>query len=810
MLKKIDAGFLFPGLVLIVLIFSCSRSMFGIPALGKFLNPFIGSVQNEKAMHKNATVKLGTAKEVKVSFDSRNVPHIFAGSAKDMYMAQGYTVATDRLWQMDFLSYSAAGRLSEILGGNLVTYDRKQRRMGLLQAARKSLEVMEKDPMTKEALDAYTAGVNKFIDGLSYKSLPFEYKLLDYKPEPWTNLKSALILKFMGDQLSGFEEDYFMTQMKLALGNKQFKLLFPDYNYYTSTIAPQAGMQTLKPDSSAYCDYINYSFLTTFPSIWTASNMQKAGQRQPAYASNCWAISAKKSASGKPILCNDPHLSLTLPAIWYEVQLSNGNNNVYGVSIPGTPGVIIGFNNDIAWGVTNGTTDVKDWYKLKIKNDYSAYEFNNEWLKPTMTLETIKVKGGKTITDTCYSTIHGPIVADNFYNLGMPERQNYALRWTVLEPSNEFSAFLQLNNAKDYKDFENALRGYKSPVQNFTFAGRNGDIAMRHQGLLYKKFPGEGKFFLDGTKKEHYYDSAVAFEQLPSEYNPESGFVYSANNRPQQKDNNNYLTGRYAETRANGIKNTLEQAKQFTVEDMQKMQLDNTNQVAKAMLPIMLKNLRAAGINDKRVEALSGWNCQYTLTDTLAPFFEKWLWDVKTFTWDELASYPFFFRSPDDYVLLQLMTFDSANQVFDRVNSTQKETAKDIIAASYKKISEQMNNGKTEAWGKVHTPSLVHLSQQTSLSRMNIQAPGYSEALNAITTIPGQATGWGPSWRMIVEMGDKPQAWGIYAGGQSGNPGSKDYDAFVNDWLTGKYYKLNFYASLAEAQKETKYSWTLN
>lgn len=809
MLKKIDAGFLFPGLVLIVLIFSCSRSMFGIPALGKFLNPFIGSVQNEKGPHKNATVKLGTAKEVKVSFDSRNVPHIFAGSSKDMYMAQGYTVASDRLWQMDFLAYSAAGRLSEILGGGMVAYDRKQRRMGLLYAAKKSLEVMEKDPMTKEALDAYTAGVNKYINGLSYKSLPFEYKLLDYQPEPWSNLKSALILKFMGDQLSGYEEDYYMTQMKLALGNKQFRLLFPEYTAYTATLPQQTGMQTLKPDSSAYCDYVNYSFLTTIPSIW-AANRQQPDPRQPAYASNCWAVSGKKSATGKPILCNDPHLALTLPAIWYEVQLSNGANNVYGVSIPGTPGVIIGFNNDIAWGVTNGTTDVKDWYKLKVKNDYSAYEFNNEWLKPEMRLETIKVKGGKTVVDTCYSTIHGPVVADNFYNFGMPERQNYALRWTVLEPSNEFGAFLQLNNAKNYQDFENALRGYKSPIQNFTFASRSGDIALRHQGLLYKKFPGEGKFFLDGTKKEHYYDSAVAFEQLPSVYNPESGFVFSANNRPEQKTGNNYMTGVYAETRANGIKNILEQPKQFSVEDMQKMQLDNTNQTAKAILPVMLKFLREAGINDQRFQALSSWNCQYTLTDTLAPFFENWLWDVKKFTWDELASYPFFLRAPDDYVLLQLMTFDSANNIFDRVNSTMKETAKDIVVASYNTISTQMNNGKTKAWGKTHTPSLVHLSQQTALSRMNLPAPGYREALNAITPIPGQATGWGPSWRMIVELGDKPQAWGIYAGGQSGNPASKDYDAFVNDWLTGKYYKLNFYTSVAEAQKETKYSWTLN
>lgn len=806
MLKKIDAGFLFPLIVLVVLVFACSRAMFGIPALGKFLNPFIGSVQNERNTHKNASIKVGVEKEVKVSFDSRNVPHIFASSAKDLYAAQGYTVAADRLWQMDFISYVAAGRLSEIFGaiplGGITApeADRIQRRIGMLLSAKKSLEVMEKDPMTKEALDNYTAGVNKYISSLSYKTLPFEYKLLDYKPEPWTNLKSALILKYMAKSLSEFEEDQYMTKMKLALGNKDFKQLFPDYHYYTATQQAKPGMTTLKPDSMPYCDYINYSFLNAGTSVWS-KNFKPA---EPSRNSNCWAVSAKKTKSGKPILCNDPHLSLSLPSIWYELQLSGGGENVYGVSIPGTPGVIIGFNNNIAWGVTNGSTDVKDWFKLKIKADYSAYEFDGNWVNTAKYLDTIKVRNGNTVYDTIYSTIHGPIVNDRSFSLQNPELTNYAMKWAVHEPSNEFGAFLRLNRAKNYKDFEDALRDYKSPIQNFTFASGNGDIAMRHQGLIYKKFPGEGKFLLDGTRKDHLYDSAVSFEQLPAVVNPESGFVYSANNRPEQKSNAYFLNGNYAETRANGIKNKLSQPQLFTVEDMQQLQMDNTNQVAKAFLPVLLKNLSESGIKDKRFQALSNWDCQYRLTDTLAQFFENWIWNLKTITYDEILRYPFFVRPPDDYVLLQLITFDSANHFFDRVNTSERETAKDLILNSYQNISSSADAGKSPEWGANHQANIMHLTNVNGLSRMGIPAPGYREALNAISP------NWGPSWRMVVELGDKPNAWGIYAGGQSGNPVSKNYDAFVNDWLVGKYYKLNYFTTVAESEKETKYSWILN
>ncbi len=799
MKKKIDMGFLFPGITLVILVITFSRALFGIPALGRFLNPFIGAVQCEKANPPAVTINMGNKNETAVYFDNRKVSHIFARTEEDLYAAQGYTVASDRLWQMDFISYFAGGRLAEIYGStapggtSILNLDREQRRKGIPEAAKKSLVLMEKDPMTKKALDNYTRGVNQYIHSLNYKSLPFEYKLLDYMPEDWTNLKSVLILKYMADQLSGYEEDVYQTQLKLALDKKDFNTLYPEYTSYTAALPSVTTV--IKTDSLPLCNYINYSFLNASPVI-------KGNAYNPKLGSNAWAISGQKTKSGRPILCNDPHLSLSLPSIWYELQLSADTMNVYGVSIPGTPGVIIGFNNDIAWGVTNGATDVRDWYKLKLKDDFSAYEMDGNWVETEKRIDTILVHGGKTFYDTIYSTVHGPIVIDSTFKQN-PELLNYALKWSLHDASNEFRTFLLLNRAKTYADYKNAIQYYRSPVQNFLFASRTGDIAENHQGTLYKKFPGQGKFVLDGSIKAHLYDSIIPQDRLPAMLNPVSGFVYSANNRPDVTGFPYYFNGYYAETRANGIKGMLDSVKQATVADMERMQLDNTNQFAKAALPVFLNAIRSSSGSDSLFQVLSKWNCQYNANDTLPWFFERWWIEIQQLTWDELNLYKFYGRPPDGYVFLSLVQKDSANKYFDIINTTKVETAADILQMTFNFAKKKFAERWAHSWGDFHKIGIMHPTFQPALSRTGIAAPGYSEALNAISP------GWGPSWRMIVELGDRPNAYGIYNGGQSGNPVSRDYDGFVSDWLKGQYFKLNFFLTADEAKTASVSHWTI-
>ncbi len=799
MKKKIDSGFIFPAVTLIILVIAFSRSIFGIPALGKFLNPFIGAVQSEKPNPASLAAGLGNKSETSVFFDERRIPHVFAKTDDDLYAAQGYIVARDRLWQMDFISYAASGRLCEIMGkvspqgANILDLDRMQRRKGLLEAAKRSLALMEKDPLTKKALDNYTRGVNAYIHSLTYKDIPFEYKLLDYAPEEWTNLKSAIILKYMAETLSGYEEDVYQTQMRLALDRKDFSTLFPDQTSYTATLP--AGKNVIRTDSFPFCNYIDYSFLNASPVI-------KGNEYNPKLGSNCWAVSGQKTKSGRPILANDPHLSLSLPSIWYELQLSSDSTNVYGVSIPGTPGVIIGFNNDIAWGVTNGATDVRDWYKLKLKDDFSAYEMDGNWVKTEKRVDTILIRAGKPFYDTIYSTVHGPIVIDTTFKQ-MPEVLNHALKWTLHEPSNEFKTFLLLNKAKTYADYKDAIQYYRSPVQNFLFASKGGDIAENHQGTLYKKSPGQGKFILDGSRKDHLYDSVIPENRLPSIYNPASGYVYSANNRPPADNFPYYINGYYTETRANGIKQMLDSLRQGTVEDMERMQLDNTNQFAKAALPVFLNAIRPTMGNDPMFVQLSKWNCSYNVNDTLPWFFERWWTEIQQLTWDELSLYRFYIKPPDGYVMLSLIQKDSASKYFDIINTAKVERAADILEMTFNFTKKKFAERWAHTWGDYHKIGIWHLTFQPQLSRLNITAPGYPEALNAI------GPGWGPSWRMVVELGDHPNAYGIYNGGQSGNPLSPQYDEFTKDWLAGRYFKLNFFLTAADAKAATKSSWTL-
>jgi penicillin amidase len=397
-MKKVSKDFVYPLLALILLTIILSYRLFNICPLGKFLNPFIGALQNthdDDLINSNLEIlDLELLDSVNVFYDDRKVPHIFAKNDDDLFFCQGYITASLRLWQMDFITYACAGRLSEIFGDEYVDSDRTQRRRGLLEAATNSLELISMDAKTDSVLTAYTNGVNAYIDQLNYKKLPLEYKVLDYIPEHWTKLKTILILKYMGQVLSGYEEDISMTDLILMLDEKDFNALYPSFNTHVSSITDfnkqfkkENIKQIYKPD------YLDNSFL-----FLNRSAVQE--NFNPKLGSNNWVVSGKKTKSGHTILCNDPHLSLSLPSIWLEMQLSSPSENVYGVSIPGTPSIIIGFNKDIAWGMTNGAIDVKDWYKLKLSDDYKRYKFDSLWKDLKYRVEEIKIRNRRSVFDT--------------------------------------------------------------------------------------------------------------------------------------------------------------------------------------------------------------------------------------------------------------------------------------------------------------------------------------------------------------------------------------------------------------------------
>ena len=800
MMNILKASFLFPVLMLLLVIVVFSFSCFQVFPLGKVLDPFAGAVQNDReGILANDRLMLKGERPgdtVRIILDERKVPHIFANTTRDLFYAQGYMTAALRLWQMDFLAHAAAGRLSEIFDNkDLLDYDRNQRRIGVPDAAKAALDTIMRNTETREALEAYSNGVNAYIHTLGYRTLPLEYKIFDYAPEPWTPLKTVLVLKNMANSMTGFNEDLFLSKLMLTLGEEDFNRLYPDL---AGPVTPV--MDTLPPGPGAAPHimrpgFLDYSFLSA------SGRKPEADGYNPRLGSNSWAVSGRKTKSGFPILANDPHLGLSLPSIWVEMQLSAPGINVYGVSIPGTPAVIIGFNRDIAWGLTNGADDVKDWYKLKMSVDHNRYELDGRWYPLSERVDTIRRKGQQPFYDTVYSTVIGPVVSDEHYPGRHPDLMYCALWWQMHRPSNEFLTFLQLGKAKNYADYKAAIGYFSCPLQNFTFACRDNTIAITHQGSLPVKHPGQGKFILDGSRSENFYSRYIPEDSLPQELNPGRGYVLSANQHPAYNNYPYYIDGAFAEARANRIGGLLAGKDSLDIPDMEAMQLDNISAFAVSALPVLLGKIdraRLDGGQRQLLDSMACWKGDFNGGDKNALLYEWWWETVSDSTWDELERYPFYMRPPDDAVLLDLIQRDPGNRYFDKLSTERTENAEDIVTESFAVAADayrkRAGTGGDMSWGAHNRVNIMHPANLPAFSIMHLPSAGYPTALNAVSA------NWGPSWRMVVQLGDRPRAFGIYPGGQTGNEGSPYYDDFVKDWNQGHYYPLHYFLTVEEAE----------
>jgi penicillin amidase len=806
-MKPFNTNTIFSILVLLLWIVVLSNQFSVVPPIGKIVNPFIGAVQNENEIElytpRHAISGLGFTDTVHVLFDHRKVPHIYASNTNDLYAAQGYVTASLRLWQMDFVAHTSAGRLCEIFSEGFLDYDRNQRRIGILMAAEKALTLIEKDTLMNRILVAYTRGVNAYISRLSYKTMPFEYKLLDYKPEPWTRLKTVLVMKHLANTLSGYDEDFNMTNLMLLLGEDKFNKLFPGLDGQSKPVI--GHLQSPANPSLVYSEkpsYLDFQF-------FSSSTFVPPSTYNPKLGSNSWIVSGKKTRSGYPILASDPHLNLSLPSIWLEMQLSSPQINVYGVSIPGTPSIIIGFNENIAWGLVNGQDDVRDWYKLKITDDYKKYEFDGRWMDLTYRIEEIKIKEKASVLDTVYYSQHGPLVSTKAYSKWSPQHLNHALKWELHNPSNELLAFVKLNEAKNYSEFKNAIKYYSCPIQNFTFASKTNDIAVYHQGNMPVKWPAQGKFILDGTKSAHLYSRYIVEDSLPNQLNPASGLIVAANQAPTSAQYPYYYQGYFSENRANRIHQLLEEETYFDADRMKMLQLDNVNDFAVKALPVLLAPMDSLVNNSeqqKYLKALGVWNGSYDVNDENAKLFELWWKYIKEYTWDEFRNYSAGSKTPADAILLELIRRDRKNPFFDKLGTEENENAVAIIRRSFEHALIDYNTLKKKGkakWGDNHKTFIWHMTNINTFSRLGLPTSGSSETVNA------SGGKWGPSWRMIVELGERPRAFGVYAGGQSGNIGSRYFDDSVDDWAKGKYHSLIFYMTQSEANKQSGNKWTL-
>lgn len=782
-----------PFMLTVAVVYLLNKSLGGAPALGRLLDPVGGFWANTEDVDRDFSEDFslsGLEGNASVWFDERLVPHINAENDHDLYYLQGYIHAYFRLWQMDLQTRAAGGRVSELLGEKALTFDRTQRRKGMVYGAEQKLRAMEQDPRTKVALNAYRDGINQFISGLKKKDYPVEYKLMGFSPEPWDNIRTALLLMYMADDLTGDTHDeglsYYLSNV---LTKEEIDFYFPEKIAGSTPVIPTgtkylaATLPVSQVPENPWADLI---FKT--PPKDDAENGK---------GSNNWVVAGARTKSGKPILCNDPHLGLNLPSLWFEVQLTAPGVNVYGVSLPGAPGVVIGFNDNISWGFTNNYRDVKDFYTIDVL-DENNYRFNSRPKPFIKRIETIKIKDKADYIDTVNYTIHGPLAYDKTFEEPNGIEQPLAITWMAHKESNELLSLYLINRATNYESYVAGIGYFHCPAQNFIYSDITGNIALCGQGQYINKWKGQGKYIMKGTDSSTLWGQMIPVAENPHAFNPQQGFLSSANQNVTDSTYPYWYNGKFSEFRAWRINEALDTLSNVTVQDMFKLQNDNHSVLARTILPYLIDIVgRTAPAGDDYIQLLKNWDYNYDANSEAATVFQVWWSILHPAIWKDV-----FKKSPDGMLPLSERTVQIMLQHKEKLGDLDKK-----IAVSYIKAIDSLNKLRAEngiAWWQVKNTTINHLAKLTPFSYSNLHNGGWGNTVNAMKG------NHGPSWRMVVEMKDIPEGYGVYPGGQSGNPGSKYYATFLDKWVAGEYYKLSFVSRQQQPAPDwIKYKWNL-
>lgn len=766
--------------------FLLTRPMGKLPAMLPFLHPATGFWQN---IQHDASLPLAqyqlpdVVAPVTVAYDNDLIPHIFAENESDLWFVQGFVHAKHRLWQMEFQVRAASGRLAEVLGPDLLEYDRKTRRKGLVHAAATSLESELRNPHSQLALLQYAKGVNAYIQALTAQQLPLEYKLLGYQPEAWTPLKSMLLLTYMLDMLATSEYDLQNTLFVNAFGREAFNLLFPDI---ARTDDPIINRPNQWPKWDAPTDSV-----TDLWPAWLDLKLAAAPNEEPIKGSNNWVVGPTKTADGATILCNDPHLGLQLPALWFLNQIQSPAYATKGVSLPGLPGVVLGFNDSLAWGVTNAQRDVVDWYEVAFRDvQRTAYFFDGAWEPTRKVYETIAIKGQKNFVDTVVYTHFGPVVYDANFKGNQP-LTGFAYKWISHGTTFELANFLAINQAQHMAAMHTAVDGFYATAQNFVFADRRGNYAMHISGAYPQRTPGEGRFLRDGRYKTNDWKAPIPKEFQPKWDNPERGFLASANQHPVDATYPFYIYGVNFETYRNRrINEVLRAADSLTVADLMALQQDNFNYKAADFLPWALGLMGDIALQSQAqilFDALESWDFYNHATSEGATAFEL-LWQAfYPSCWATIQLHGEQLRVPSSYTTLQLVQTHPEHPFFDDPRTKEKETARTHLKHAFATAADAFTQ-TSKTWYTYKNTTLRHLLRIPQFSEAQVPIGGNAGIVNANSGTHGA------SWRLIAELrAEGISAQGIYPGGQSGAVGSPFYNNFTADWAAGRYLPLPMY-----------------
>jgi penicillin amidase len=732
----------------------------------------------------------GLQDRVEVYRDTWGVPHIYAKSEYDLFFAQGYVHAQDRLWQMEFNRRVGAGRLSEVLGEATLESDRFLRTIGLYRAAQADLEVLPEQVIGM--LQAYADGVNAFID-THRDRLPLEFIMLGFTPEPWEPLDTVAWGKVMCMSLGGnWEHELLRQKLLSALGEDRLRELVPPY--------PEQGPFIIPPEAKSYA-YEDISLLDSYREV--AALLSAEGAH---LGSNNWVVDGSMTDTGRPMLANDTHLGIQMPSIWYENHLVSDDLDVIGFSFPGSPGVIIGHNQHIAWGVTNVEPDVQDLYVEKVNPDNpDQYLFKDTWEDMTIVEETIKVKG-RDVAETLIVrlTRHGPIMTPVLEDT----EEVFALRWTALGAQQLLRSVYMLDRASNWDEFRAALRYWHAPSQNFVYADVEGNIGYQMPGEIPIRAEGEGLVPVPGWTGEYEWTGYIPFEELPFVYNPPTHYIVTANNKVVPDDYPYFISHEWAEAfRARRIAELLQAKDNLTVDDFRDIQADTFSMPAAVLTPYILELGPEDWRQERAYRFLEDWDFCIDSDSGAAGIFEVMLWRLLSNTFgDELEQ-----AGVHETTFLGFATSlmgiieQSDNAWFDDVNTPQLEDRDAIIRRSARETMEFWarrygdlpgNKDSQWAWGKVHVARFEHpLASVEPLhlifNRGPVPSRGSSETVSAAGYTRGDfAQRTVPSQRQIVDVGAWSNSRWQHTTGQSGQPLHKHYADMIGPWQQVQHHPM--------------------
>ncbi len=763
--------------------------------------------------------------EVTIRIDEMGVPHIYATTTHDLLMAQGFVHARDRWWQMAWFRAQGVGRLSEIAGSSLVETDTYLRTVGLARHAQNDLDHMPDDILS--LLQAYADGVNAWLAGKEPGDLAMEYDIANQlragfgadpvtAVEPWTPLNSVTWLHVMALGLNGnMDEELLRMELAREVGEEALPVFIPGYDYAGMPLILSPGRSPNEPAARHVDPALSPA---TLPGLENLALLRDAG-----LGSNNWVVNGSRTASGQPLLANDPHLPIQMPSIWYEIGLhcvaitEACPYDVSGYSFASTPFVIVGHNRDIGWGVTNVGTDVQDLYLLDINPDNPLqYRYEGEWRDMDVITETITPWDAEPVEVEIRLTHFGPVVRD------LEDGRAVALRWAAADTNRNFQAFVLLNKARNWEEFQEALSYFDVPAQNFVYADRDGNIGYVASGRIPIRAEGhDGSLPVDGTTAAFEWRGYVDPRENPRLFNPEVGYIVTANNAvvaPDEYPHTITVDWAYG-YRAARIEALLQAQDVHTADTFAALQFDNYNMAAALVVPFL------SGIDftdDRLNEAatwLAGWDFQNDAGSPQAALFNVF-WDrFMPLVFDEVP----FFEESFNIRRLSLILDDPASSVWINGESGESDPAALAEAA----LADALEFMETEygtdwpawRWGDLHVAHFKAAPLGQLPEGIDPQLDQFLPILKAIfnreTPVSGgpaivNATGWRvgkgdftvssvPSMRMILDFIDWDQSRFVHTTGQSGDPQSTHYADMIDLWATGQYHAHYFSAAAVEA-----------